>query len=194
MSKLFVLVMAFLMVVSCAPKEEGKKAADSTKGGYLIKIGDKAITEEDIKAVPDSERQRYIGPGGIERFITEQMLYHEALKKGIDKDPEYLKTAEFLKKKAMIEILLDREIAGKVKVTDKELIDYYNKNKEEFTAQESEKLIPLDSVKENLRRMLLMEKQKALYDKYMDNLNKKYKVETDDDALERAVEMLSEAR
>jgi peptidyl-prolyl cis-trans isomerase C len=183
--------MAFFLMVSCAPKEEGKKAAD---GGYLIKIGDRVITEEDIRAIPDNKRQRYIGTDGFNRFITEQMLYQEALKKGLDKDPEYLKTVEYLKKKALAEILLDREIARNVKVTDQELVDYYNKNKEEFTIKETGRLIEFDSIKENLRQVLLMEKKKTLFDKYMEDLRKRYKVEINEEAMERAVKMLSEGR
>lgn len=191
MRKLFVLVMAFFLMVSCAPKEEGKKAAD---GGYLIKIGDRVITEEDIRAIPDRKRQRYVDPGGLDRFIAEQILYQEALKKGLDKDPEYLKTVQYLKKKALAEILLDREIARNVKVTDQELIDYYNKNKEEFTIRETGRLIEFDSIKENLRQVLLMEKKKTLFDKYMEDLRKRYKVEIKDEAMERAVKMLSEGK
>lgn len=191
MRKLFVLVMAFFLMVSCAPKEEGKKAAD---GGYLIKIGDRVITEDDIRAIPDIKRQRYIGTDGFDRFITEQMLYQEALKKGLDKDPEYLKTVEYLKKKALAEILLDREIARNVKVTDQELVDYYNKNKEEFTIKETGRLIEFDSIKENLRQVLLMEKKKTLFDKYMEDLRKRYKVEINEEAMERAAKMLSEGR
>jgi peptidyl-prolyl cis-trans isomerase C len=191
MRKLFVLVMAFFLMVSCAPKEEGKKAAD---GGYLMTIGDRVITEEDIRAIPDRKRHRYVGPGGLDRFIAEQILYQEALKKGLDKDPEYLKTVEYLKKKALAEILLDREIAGNVQVTDQELLDYYNKNKEEFTIKETGRLIEFDSIKENLRQVLLMEKKKTLFDKYMEDLRKRYKVEIKDEAMERAVKMLSEGK
>lgn len=187
MKKLFVLVMAFFLMVSCAPKKEEK----AVEGGYLMRIGDKVITKEDIMAIPERERHRYVGDGGIDRFIAEQILYQEALRKGIDKDPEYLKTVEYLKKKAKIETLLDREIAEKIEVTDKEVIDYYNKNKEEFKVKETGEIIPLDRVKEHLRQMLLIKKQRAAYDKYMEDLRKRYNVEINDEAMKRAVEMLS---
>jgi len=182
--KLFVLVMAFFLIASCAPKKE-------EKAGHLMKIGDKAITEDHIMAIPDRERHRYVGTGGIDRFIAEQILYQEALRKGIDKDPEFLKTLEYFRKKAMIETLLDREIAEKVEVTDKEVIDYYNKNKEEFKVKETGEIVPLDRVKEHLRQMLLMKKHRAAYDKYMEDLRKRYNVEINDEAMKRAVEMLS---
>ncbi len=185
MRKLFVLVMAFFLMVSCAPKKEEKA------GEYLMKIGDKVITKEDIMAIPDRERHRYVGTGGIDRFVAEQILYQEALRKGIDKDPEYLKTMEYLRKKAKIETLLDREIAEKIEVTDKEVIDHYNKNKEEFKVKETGEIIPLDRVKEHLRQMLLMKKQRAAYDKYMEDLRKRYNVKINDEAMKRAVEMLS---
>jgi Arc/MetJ family transcription regulator len=39
-----------------------------------------------------------------------------------------------------------------------------------------------------------MEKKKTLFDKYMEDLRKRYKVEIDDKAMEKAVKMLSEGR
>jgi peptidyl-prolyl cis-trans isomerase C len=173
MRKLFVLVMAFFLMVSCAPKEEEKKAAKE----QIAKIGDKIITKDDIQAIPEAMRQMYLGAEGLERFIVKQILYQEALKKGIDKDPEYLKMVDYWKKKLLVETLLNKEITEKIIIEDKEVAEYYEKNKERFKVKETGQYIPLDSIKEGLRRQLLMEKQKVAFDKYIADLKERYKVE-----------------
>jgi len=167
------VIFCVLFLLSCAKKDEMRIPA----GEYLVKVGDITITKEDIEGLPESVRQLYVGPQGMERFIDETILYQEALKMGLDKDPGYLRMVEYLKKKALVESLLEKEIAQKVKVGDKEVVDYYNKNKDEFKIKETGRLIELESIKEGLRKQILMEKQKKLFDKYLAQLKKTYKVE-----------------
>ncbi len=182
MKNFLVIVISLFLVVSCAKKEE-KKAVGVARGEQIAKVGDTVITKDDIQAIPEAMRQLYLGAEGLERFVAEQMLYQEALKKGLDKDTEYLKMADYLKRKALVETLLDKEITKKVRVEDKELSDHYKKNKEEFKVKETGQYIPFDNIKEGLRRQILMEKQKAVFDKYMADMKKRYKVEINEAAL-----------
>lgn len=173
-----VIVIAFFLILSCAKKEERTRS-----GEYIAKVGNAVITRDDIEAIPESVRHIYMAPQGLERFIDEQILYQEALKKGLDRDEGYLRMVEYLKRKALIERLLDKEIAQKIKITDREVVDYYNKNKEEFKIKETGKFIELDSIKEGLRGQLLMERQRELFDKYLTKLKKAYKVEINEAAI-----------
>ena len=193
MNFFLVIVISLFLAVSCAKKEE-KKAAGTAGGEQIAKVGDMVITKDDIQAIPEAMRQLYSGAEGLERFVAEQMLYQEALKKGLDKDPEYLQLANYLKKKSLIETLLDKEISKKVKVEDKEIANYYNKNKEEFKVKETGQYIPLDNIKEGLRRQILMEKQKAVFDKYMADMKKRYKVEINEAALAGSSEQSAESK
>lgn len=181
MKKLFLSLAAVLLIVSCAKKEDAPSAVkEAASGDYIAKVGDMLITKADVEAMPDNFKLMYAGEDGLDRLIAERMLYQEALKLGLDKDAEYLKSVEYFKKKALAEAVLERVVAAKAKVTDKEVLDYYNKNKKEFTDPSTGKVIELDGIKENLRRVLLMDKQKNIFDKYMEDLRKKYKVEIKD--------------
>ncbi len=186
MKRFLIVIISIFLIGSCTKKEE--EASSAPRSEQIAKVGDKVITKEDIEAIPEAMRILYLGAEGLERFITEEILYQEALKKGLDKDPEYLKMANYWKRKALIDTLLDKEITKKIKVEDKEIVDYYNKNKEEFKVKETGQYIPLESIKEGLRRQILMEKQKALFDKYMADLKKRYKVEINEALLSAPAE------
>jgi parvulin-like peptidyl-prolyl isomerase len=133
MRRVLILLFVFCMVFACAKKEE-------KKGAYLAKIGDSVITQADfereMKGLPEFVQKMFEGTSGKESFLNElvkrELLYKEALKKGLDKDPEYVKKLEDFKKITLVGLLLQKEIEGKVKVSDQEVKDYYEKNKGKF--------------------------------------------------------------
>lgn len=138
-----ILAVLFIMVLAVACSKKDSEQA-KTKGGdsFLVKIGELSITKADIdkelqtmpeqirKAVSQDRRQ-------YERFLddysTKEMLYNEAVKKGIDKDKDFVRKVEYLRKIKAIETMIEREISDKTKVTDKEFNEYYKKHPEEFT-------------------------------------------------------------
>jgi EpsD family peptidyl-prolyl cis-trans isomerase len=133
MKKVFLGVLAIILLFACAKKEE-KQAS------YLAKVGNSVITEADlereIKNLPDFVQKMFEGPNGREKFLEElvkrELLYQEALKEGLDKDPAYQKKLEDFKKINLVGILLEKEIESKEKISDKEIRDYYEKHKEDF--------------------------------------------------------------
>jgi peptidyl-prolyl cis-trans isomerase C len=110
------------------------------QGSYLAKVGNTTITEADLEReisnLPDFVQKMFEGPNGRQRFLDElikrEILYQEALKKGLDKDPVYQRKLEDFKKMNMVGLLLEREIESKTKISDKEVRDYYEQHKEEF--------------------------------------------------------------
>jgi len=101
----FILVLAVCCaLMACAKKEE-------QKGPYLAKVGTVKITqadlERDIKNLPEFAQKLFEGPAGKEKFLDEmikkELLYQEASKRGLDKDPEYLRKLEEFKKLTLID-------------------------------------------------------------------------------------------
>lgn len=130
------LTISFLFVfVACAKKEE-------QKGPYLAKVGNTKITEADLeremKNLPEFAQKLFEGKGGKEKFLDElikkELLYQEALKKGLEKDPEYQRKVEDYKKLTLIGLLLEKEIETKARVTDQDVKDYYEKHKNDFAS------------------------------------------------------------
>jgi peptidyl-prolyl cis-trans isomerase C len=134
MKRVLVLLFVVCLTFACA-KKEGEK-----KGPYLAKVGDTVITQTDfdreLKGLPEFVQKMFEDRAGKEKFLEElvkrELLYKEALKKGLDKDQEYVKKLEDFRKITLVGLLLQKEIEAKVKVSDQDVKDYYEKNKERF--------------------------------------------------------------
>ncbi len=158
---LMLIVPLLFAFVACA-KKEGQKGSD------LAKVGNVTITqaelEREIKNLPDFAQKIFEGSGGKERFLNElvkkELLYQEALKKGLDKNTEYLKKVEDFKKITLIGQLLEKEIESKAKVTDQDVKDYYEKHKEDFA--------PVSQI----RMSLILVKTEEEAKKILERLNK----------------------
>jgi peptidyl-prolyl cis-trans isomerase C len=133
----FILTIPLLFAfIACAKKEEQKQ------GPYLAMVGNTKITQADlereIKNLPEFAQKLFEGGEGKERFLNElvkkELLYQEALKKGMDKDPEYQKKVEDFKKLTLIGQLLEKEIESKAKVTEPDAKAYYEKHKAELAS------------------------------------------------------------
>jgi len=164
MRKVAVLILVIPVLfafVACA-KKEGQKGSD------LAKVGNVKITQADlereIKNLPDFAQKIFEGSGGKERFLNElikkELLYQEALKKGLDKNTEYMKKVEDFKKITLIGQLLEKEIESKTKVTDQDVKDYYEKHKEDFA--------PVSQI----RMSLILVKTEEEAKKILERLNK----------------------
>jgi parvulin-like peptidyl-prolyl isomerase len=116
-------------------------AKEGQKGAYLAKVGNVQITqadfEKELKNLPSFAQKIFEGKEGKEKFLNElikrELLYQEALKKGLDKNSEYMKKVEEFKKITLISQLLETEITSKADVTDQDVKNYYEKHKEDFS-------------------------------------------------------------
>lgn len=136
----FIMSALVLSSVGCAKKGTGPAKDQGKKGAVLAKVDSAEITEADfdreLQTLPDYAQQMFEGPAGKEKFLEElikkEILYQEAVKKGMDKTPEFTKKLEEFKKLSMVQELLEKEIMSKAKVTDQDVKDYYEKNKADF--------------------------------------------------------------
>ena len=183
MKKFFVLMLVLGFVITgCAKKEE-------QKGQYLVKINGVTITKEDLKkeveALPPFAQKMFEGEEGIARLIDElikkELLYQEAKKKGLDRDAAYLKKVADSQKLILISALLEKEIEDKAKLSDKDVRDFYEKNKADFMVQG--KAIEFEKIRDMLAQRLTAQKQKEVFDGYVENLKKSYKIDVNKDAI-----------
>jgi len=72
----------------------------------------------------------------LDELIVDKLLYNEATSQNLERDPEVKRIFEEAKKKILIARLLKDEIDDKVTVSDEEIQDYYNANREKFTQPE----------------------------------------------------------
>ncbi len=131
---------ALCLILTVALFSCSKKSAEQA-GPFLAKVGNVTITQADydreFQSLPEYAQQLFTDEQGKEKFLNEiinkEMLYHEALKKGLDKTEDYRQKLHEFKKLTLVTELFEKEIMAKAKVSDQEVKDYYDKNKDEFT-------------------------------------------------------------
>ena len=117
----------------------------------LVTVNGSAITQEDVDSalmnatqgrfnqVP-ADKQAEFRQQVLQQLIGTELVYGDAKKTGVlnsqEFKSEYTKVQERVKKQLAIQVWQKQQL-DKVKVSDKELKNYYNKNKEEFNEKES---------------------------------------------------------
>lgn len=141
MKKFLLVLFVLLFAASCS------KNGDSGSG-YVLKIDNTKFSKEDVLAemnsLPEIAKQFFQGEEGTAKFVDElakkEILYLEAKKRGLDREKDFQKKLEEFKKITLINSLLEKEIALKSKIEDKDIKDYYDRNKDDFTMYEQVKL------------------------------------------------------
>ena len=154
---LFLLLVLILAHTSggCTAKKESAKSSE-TEGKVVARVNGTPITEEDLSF-------RLAGPHGEKRasgnqqkalddVITEESLYQQGLKIGLDKDPKYqAQIARFerqlthVKRAEMRRRVYNTQVAAKVEVTQVDAKNYYDKNVDRITTELHLGVIPFNN-------------------------------------------------
>lgn len=189
MKSLATILLVLFFTAACGQQEQekiGAEAGPASDEGYIVQVGGNYITpadvEQELAGMPENRRTNYEMPGGKQRLIDEmikrEMFRQEAQRAGLDQSEEYRQRVEYLSRLALVEMFLEDHIQGSVTVSDQELSDYYEKHKEdEFTNPVSGETQPFTSVRDSIRRYLVMEKQREVFNDYMAELMERYVVE-----------------
>jgi EpsD family peptidyl-prolyl cis-trans isomerase len=133
MKKYLLLLLCIFALVACSKGGE--------KGDVVAKVDSQTITtkdvEQELSALPEFAKDFFKGEEGMARLVDElvkkELLYAEVKKKGLDKDPDFVKKFEEAKKNALISRLLENEVQKKSpQITEKEIRDFYDSHKEDF--------------------------------------------------------------
>jgi len=130
--------------VSPESTAHGQKA-EGKEGPVLARVGDAVITVKDFQAqverIPPFYRAQLQSKEGKQRLLDNlirlELLYQEALRQGLDKDPEYTKRLEEIKKSLLARSLEQKISESEIEVTDKQIADYYEENKERYAIKPS---------------------------------------------------------
>ncbi|WP_345992083.1 peptidyl-prolyl cis-trans isomerase [Sulfurimonas sp. HSL-1716] len=124
--------------------------ATTLSASTLVTVNGKAITSDEVnealmqatqgrfKSLPQ-DKQQQLGQRILQEMVMQEVVYNDAKKQGIDKSKEFkeelAKITEQIKKRLAVQ-LWQKKVADKISVTDKEIKDYYTKNKSEFQEKE----------------------------------------------------------
>jgi hypothetical protein len=189
--------IVLIFALSCANKTSTEKPIEK-KGPFLAKINGVEILAQDVMEefdmLPPEIQQLYTTEDGMESLLDElvkkEILYQEGKKRGYQKDAEFREQLEEFKRRLMIAHLLSEEVEEKVMISDKEIRDFYESNKEKFVrdvpGQEEPEAIEFEMVENLIRERLVAEQQKEVFDSFVESLRKTARVELNEEALKSA--------
>ena len=73
-----------------------------------------------------------------ERWLEDELLYQEALRRGIDKEPEISVLLDKVRRDILIASLLERESEAEGAITEEQIVEYYNGHLDDFIRDEPE--------------------------------------------------------
>jgi peptidyl-prolyl cis-trans isomerase C len=193
----------------------GCNKATSSDGTVLAKVNRGTITTSDFKKqleelAPQMQQAVVSDPKARKEFLEDligiELVLQEAKRQGLDKDAEFKKRQEMLKKELerriqedakneLFNTVLKKELGekmGKIAApADNEVLDYFNKNRDKINAAAGKK-VGFKEVEPQLKMRLMQEKRRDLYLEYAKGLKAKAKITVDDKALEQTATTLSQ--
>lgn len=129
-----ILMLSILIFAGCEEKAK-------TTSPVLVKVGNAAITQDDfikeVTRIPEWAREQFSGKEGKDKFLEElikrELVYQDAKKMKLDKDPEYVEKIKEFEKMNLISLILKKEVEEKAKVADAEVKEFFDKNADKFT-------------------------------------------------------------
>ncbi|HCR19078.1 MAG TPA: hypothetical protein DIU35_16490 [Candidatus Latescibacteria bacterium] len=123
-----ILLAAFLLVpTGCQSPPEGDVAA---------RVGEVKLTGADIDARVPVQLAGQVAPQDrrriVERWVEEELLYQEALRRKIDQDPAVSSRVSRAVRELVIAELLEQDFRSDAEISDDEIQVYYEAQQEEF--------------------------------------------------------------
>lgn len=139
------LVICFSAAALVAGCDKSPMSGGATKSGpALAEVGSAKITVDDFKRqqseLPEYARGGFAGDKGNKDFldylVIQELFYQEAIKKGVDKQPEIKAKIEDMSRKVVLDSYLRGEIEKEAKVTEADAKAYFDSHPDEFKGQE----------------------------------------------------------
>ena len=113
----------------------------------------------------------------IRRAIEEDLIYEDALRMGLDKAPDIVRQLAPVREVVLYKELFKKEITDKLVVTDADVMDYFQRHRQNFTSPD------LSQVAGMIRSRLLTERRDARMQEYLAGLKAKAKITINQAAL-----------
>ncbi len=129
------------LVLACAAVLAGSacnRAADPNE--VIAQVGDEALTVSQLKdefpPVIGKKLSEVAVREYVLRWINDQVLYQEAMARGVESDAELQKELDRLQRELVINRLLEETVDKGISVSDEEIDAYYEANKASFILSE----------------------------------------------------------
>jgi len=113
----------------------------------------------------------------IESWVNFEVMYREALKRGLQKDPATQKLIKDAEKKILVDRLKITLYDAIDTEPDKELQEFYEKNKDMFRLDTTDSILPFSKVLPQIQSMMQAEKQMKKEKKWLTEVKNHYLIE-----------------
>jgi hypothetical protein len=156
---------------------------EKKRGAVVARIRDREITmgelEHEIEKLPPSVQAQFKDREGklkfLQGYLGSELLYHAALRQGLDKDKEVLEGMSQVRKQMLINRLLAEEIPRDMEISEGEIKLYFDAHQEELKDKELNEVRP--QIESELRKM----KQEEAYNNLVARLLQAEEVKVFDD-------------
>lgn len=165
---ILLMLIGMIMFSSCKKEEEGK---------IVARVGKTTLTIEEllsqippqllVNASPETRRSL------LDTWVSNELIYQDALKKEVDKKPEVSQQLEFTKKQIVIQAAMQDLIISARFIPESEARAYFREHEEEYNTTIEVSHISLNSMGEG---MDILEKLKE--GKNFDSLARKYSTDS----------------
>jgi parvulin-like peptidyl-prolyl isomerase len=163
-----------LTLGACSDQAQAEKASEAStekaavRGDVIARVGDQDITFNQINTMmnssavvgvsvpalgtPERDTARIVV---LDKVISANLLYLDALKKGLDKDPAYQRAMQSFSDGMLGSQYQRKVVAGDITVTDEEVQDFFDKTMEPGTEMTDDLRLQIESA---LRKRKLHER------------------------------------
>lgn len=119
-------VFLLAIIIACSDREK--------KSNVIVKVNDSELTEDAMAALlVNSGSSNKSREEIINDWIEREILYQEAVKKGITQTEQYQNTLAKSRKELAIGLFIQDMLENsKVEITEEEILDFYEKYKDDF--------------------------------------------------------------
>ncbi len=131
-NQLVVIALAAALAVMAGCNNQ--KSAPAMGGPVLATVNGDKLTGQELDSLSPQgfEINRENLPKILDKWVSNTLMYQEALKRGIGKEPQVQAHLKRLERDYLVNELLDR-LTTPVKVGQDQLLSYYNQHKAEFS-------------------------------------------------------------
>ena len=161
------LLLFFFLFSSCT-----KNTKDV--GDIYARVGETVLTKEDVlKLKKDGLIEQRSIRHLVESWVEKTLLYNEAININLDNDQSLLDKKDLFYRNLLISSFLDIKTKKEIKISRKEVLDYYNDNKKSFIRKQKEVLlkhfvIPTKKEAKKLKSLLKSNKKGDQLEKYVE--------------------------
>jgi peptidyl-prolyl cis-trans isomerase C len=116
---------------SCRTKDRNTQIA--AKAGDAVLTREELLKRMNLEGLPRTRENET-----IENWINEELLVQEARRQGIEKTDELKWEMEKVEKQYLINQLIEKTFAEKIRITESNISDFYEKNRKIFEAEEDQ--------------------------------------------------------